>query len=253
MDEDARLVDVFLDIQRGLPRQGPGSDDSTLRALSLCRGLPERPAVLDIGCGPGMQTLALANALNGPVTAVDLHREYLDELTDRAGAAHLADRIETLQADMGDLPFPPNSFDLIWSEGAAYIIGVANALAAWRDFLKPGGFLVVSDMVWLRPDRPADAAAFFADGYPAMTDIDTNLTIVKDRGYEPTGHFTLPDSDWWDLYYTPLEAKLPALREKYAGDDSALGVIEMTEREIEIRRRFGDCYGYAFFVGRKAG
>ena len=251
MDEDARLVDIFLDVQRGLPRQGPGSDESTLKALSLCRGLAERPAVLDIGCGPGMQTLALAKALDGPVTAVDIHQEYLDQLKDRAVAANLADRIEPLRADMGDLAFPPNSFDLIWSEGAAYIIGVANALAAWKGFLKPGGFLVVNDLVWLRPDPPADAAAFFAEGYPAMTDIAGSLATLRECGYEPMGHFTLPDSDWWDRYYTPLEAKLPALCDKYAGDDEALGVIETTEREIDIRRRFGDWYGYAFFVGRK--
>lgn len=253
MDEDARLVDIFLEVQRGLPRQGPGSDASTLKALSLCRGLPERPAVLDIGCGPGMQTLALAKALGGSVTAVDLHAEYLDELKDRAAAAGLADRVEPLQADMGDLVFPPTSFDLIWSEGAAYIIGVANALAAWRDFLKPAGFIVVNDLVWLRPDPPADAAAFFAEGYPAMTDVAANLTTLGDSGYEPMGHFTLPDSDWWDDYYTPLEAKLPGLRERYAGDDEALGVVETTGREIEVRRRFCDWYGYEFFVARKTG
>ena len=253
MDEDARLVDVFLDVQRGLPRQGPGSDESTLKALLLCRGLAERPAALDLGCGPGMQTLALASALDGRITAIDIHQEYLDDLKARAQAANLADRIELLQADMDDLVFPPASFDLIWSEGAAYIMGVANALAAWREFLKPGGFIVVSELVWLRHVPPAEAAAFFADEYPAMTDAEAVSTTVQANSYEPLGHFTLPDGDWWDHYYTPLEAKLPSLREKYAGDDEALSIIETTGREIEVRRRFGDWYGYEFFIGRKTG
>ena len=46
----------FFEIHQGLPREGPGDFDSTRRALALLGGLPERPRILDIGCGPGMQT-----------------------------------------------------------------------------------------------------------------------------------------------------------------------------------------------------
>ena len=250
MDENARLFEIFLDVQRGLPRQGPGCEASTRAALALCRGLPARPTILDVGCGPGMQTVVLATACDGVVTAVDTGREYLDQLQARAEAAGVADRIETLTADMTALPFEPARFDLIWSEGAAYVMGFAAALSAWRRFLKPGGFIAVSELVWLRPDPPAEVAAFFRDEYPAMTDVAANLETVRHAGYELLGHFTLPDAAWWDHYYTPLQAKLPALREKYAGDDAALRLIATTEREIDMRRRFGDCYGYEFFVGR---
>ena len=52
-------------------------------------------------------------------------------------------------------------------------------------------------------------------------------------------------------YYTPLEAKLPSLYDKYAGDENALSMIELTKREMDMRRRFGTWYGYEFFVGRR--
>ena len=253
MDMDQRLFEVFLDVQSGLPRQGPGSTESTLRALSLCGRLPDEPAVLDIGCGPGMQTMTLAKALHGRITAVDVNREYLDALAQRAAAAGVGERIEPLAADMTVLPFPPQSFDLIWAEGSAYIMGFAKALEDWRRFLKPGGGIAVSELVWLQPDPPAEAAAFFGEEYPAMTDEGANLATLRACGYEPMGHFTLPDAAWWEDYYTPLEAKLPALRARYAGDDAALGIVETTAREIEIRRRYGDSYGYVFFVGRRLG
>lgn len=251
MDENPRLFEIFFDVQRGLPRQGPGCDESTLKALSLCSGLPETPAILDIGCGPGMQTVALAKALNGHITAVDIHQEYLNELKERANAASVAERIEILAGDMNELSFPPQSFDLIWAEGAAYIMGFEKALVAWKRFLKPGGCIAVTELVWLRRDPPAGAAKFFGNEYPAMTDVGTILTTIRACGYDPLGHFTLPDVAWWEHYYTPLEAKLLALYEKYAGDDEALSVIETTRREIEIRRLFRDSYGYEFFVGRK--
>ena len=251
MDEDPRLFEVFLEVQRGLPRQGPGCAESTLEALSLCAGLPERPAVLDVGCGPGMQTVALAKALHGRITAVDMVQEYLDQLAERAVAAGVADRIEALVADMNDLSAPTESVDLIWAEGSAYIMGVENALAAWKRLLKPGGFIAFTELVWLWPDPPAEVAEFFATEYPAMTDVETTVATVRACGYQPVGHFTLPDSAWWDHYYAPLDAKLPALYGKYTGDDEALRIIESTRREIEMRRLFPDWYGYEFLVARK--
>jgi ubiquinone/menaquinone biosynthesis C-methylase UbiE len=252
MNEDPRLFDVFLDVQRGLPRQGPGCDESTLRALSLCSELPERAQLLDVGCGPGMQTAALAKAVDGDVAAVDIHREYLNELKERAKVAGIASQIAILAGDMKASPFAPERFDLIWSEGAAYIMGFEKALAEWKRLLKPGGYIAVSELVWLQPDAPTELAAFFGSEYPAMTNVEANLRTIRACGYDLGGHFTLPDAAWWEHYYTPLQAKLPSLRERYAGDREALGIIDTTEREIEMRRRFPNWYGYEFFVGRKA-
>jgi ubiquinone/menaquinone biosynthesis C-methylase UbiE len=250
--ENQRLFKIFLDVQRGLPRQGPGSDESTLKALSLCTGLPERPAVLDIGSGPGMQTVALAKALaDGHITAVDICQEYLDKLKERAKAAKVAERIDIFVRDMNALPFPPRSFDLIWAEGSAYIMGFEKALVAWKRLLKSGACLAVSELVWLKPNPPAEVAAFFSREYPAMSDAETIVSTIKISGYEPLGHFTLPDAAWWESYYTPLEAKLPSLYERYTGDEDALSIIEITRCEIEMRRRFGSWYGYEFFVGRR--
>ena len=83
-----------------------------------------------------------------------------------------------------------------------------------------------------------------------MTDIANNTDMINSAGYEIKAHFTLPDADWWDHYYGPLQAKLPALYEKYADDKEALGVVDMTAREIEMRKRFHEYYGYEFFIVR---
>lgn len=249
--KNQRLFEIFLDVQRGLPRQGPGVEASTLEALAWCTGLPERPAILDIGCGPGMQTVTLSQALtDAHVVALDLHQSFLHELKARANAARVADRIAILVADMHALPFPPQSFDLIWVEGAAYIMGFEMALIAWKPFLKAEGYIAMSELVWLHAEPPTEVADFFAHEYPAMTDIATNVATLQACGYELSGHFTLPDAAWWVPYYTPLEAKLPALYDTYTNDEDALGIIETTQREIEMRRRFGNWYGYEFFIGR---
>jgi len=54
--------DLFRELTEGLPRQGPGSSEATLRALRMVDGLSSRPRILDVGCGPGAQTIDLARA-----------------------------------------------------------------------------------------------------------------------------------------------------------------------------------------------
>lgn len=149
---------------------------------------------------------------------------------------------------MNDLKYPASSFDLVWAEGSAYIMGVDNALRSWRKLLKPSGYFGFSELVWLASDPSPEAAEFFRSEYPDMSDVATNLAIIADAGYEVVDHFTLPDSDWWDHYYRPLSDKLPDLKEKYADEPVALHIVSSTETEIEMRRKHGRDYGYEFFV-----
>ena len=249
-DNETRLLELFFEVQRGLPRQGPGNRDSTIKALALCTGLPPTPNVLDVGCGPGMQTIVLAESLAGSIIAVDNCDEYLDELRQRLETASLCERIEVRHADMADMGFREKTFDLIWSEGAAYILGMSEALRAWRPLLREQGYLAFTELVWLDEHPAGEVAEFFKSEYAAMTSVDEIKATIRGMGFELVGDFTLPDSAWWDDYYTPLEAKFPALKQKYQGDEEALGVIAMTEAEIDIRRRFGPSYGYHFFISR---
>ena len=50
-----------------------------------------------------------------------------------------------------------SGYDLVWAEGSAYSIGFENALALWRTLLRPGGCLVVTELVWFC-EHPADRA-----------------------------------------------------------------------------------------------
>lgn len=179
--------------------------------------------------------------------------EAIRERSGPALAAGVGERIDPVVVDMHDLPFDDACFDLVWSEGAAYIMGFEDALRGWRRLLAPGGHLAVTELVWTRPDPPAEVAAFFAGEYPPMACVGDVAARFAGCGYDLLGHFTLPDAVWWDDYHTPLEAKLPGLRERYCGDAVALEIVAATAREIGVRRRFADCYGYEFFVARAAG
>ncbi len=249
---DDRRREIFLQIHTGLPREAPGDFASTRRALELAssrrpRGAPVR-RVLDVACGPGMQTLHLAGLMpQARILAVDLHMPYLRELDRRCARAGAGGRVTPVRADMRRLPVAPGSVDLIWCEGGAYIMGVSEALSAWRVLLRPGGAVAFTDAVWLRSDPPEAVRALWTE-YPAMADREGIRRRVRGAGFELIGDFVLPPSAWWDDYYGPMEQRLTVLREGYAGDPEALAVLEAEGREIDVYRRYGDNYGYAFFV-----
>lgn len=140
------------------------------------------------------------------------------------------------------------TFDLIWAEGSLYIMGFSKGLAACYDLLAPNGLLAVSELCWLRPNPPTECQEFFHNEYPAMVDIETNLTTIKSCGYEVLGHFTLPESSWWVSYYHPLENRLQSLRKKYTSDPKKINVIESVQMEIEIYRKYSSYYGYEFYL-----
>ena len=107
-----------------------------------------------MGCGSGTQSIDLARATGGRVTAVDFCAQFLDQLRERLKGSPLEGRITPLRADMAALPLPDDAFDLVWSEGAIYSMGFDNGLAKWRTHLRPGGWLAVSEVSWLTPDTP---------------------------------------------------------------------------------------------------
>jgi len=242
-------MSVLFEMFEGLPRQGPGDEASTLRAYALLDGLPSRPEILDVGCGSGAQTLSLARAGCGNITAVDVHDGFLDELRRRAVA--FGDRVHAVNMSMFELDFPDRSFDVIWSEGSIFIMGFDAGIRAWRRLLKDDGHLVASHITWLRADPPAEVKAFWDAAYPAIVDVETNVRTAEAAGYRVIGTFRLPARSWWDELYEPLAPRLAPLREKYADVPETLAEIDETEREIELFRRHSDAYGYVFYVLRK--
>ena len=239
---------IIFELFTGLPRQGPGSAASTRRAYEI---IPETDAIqhiVDVGCGKRNQTLELARISEGDITDIDIHQPFLDELELRFLNASRQEQLITACESMFDLPFEEDAIDVLWCEGAIYIMGVKKALREWKPFLKSGGHIAFSEVCWLQPDPPPAPRKFWDAEYPAMMSVDAVLDVIGDCGYHTLGHFTLPHSDWWDDFYTPLQGNVNAARIKYAGNAPALEVVERTQQEIDTYREFSDWYGYVFFI-----
>ncbi len=243
---ESKLEKVFFEIHHNMSRQGPGSFYSTKRAFDMIE-LPSQAHILDVGCGPGEQTFNLAQLTDAHISAVDFYQMYVDDVQHKITDKNLSHQISVHQGDMNNLPFSPDSFDLIWSEGAIYIMGFENGLKKWRTVLKPNGCMAVSDITWLRDDPPDHLKAYWLAEYPVKS-IEANLQIIQQCGYHLIGHFGLPARDWWDDYYSLIESRLPKIREQCKDDPDALQVIDMEATEMDMHKKYSDYYGYVFYI-----
>jgi ubiquinone/menaquinone biosynthesis C-methylase UbiE len=91
---------VFFELHRGLPREGPSDNESTKKAYAMLKGLPEKPRILDMGCGLGMQTVTLVKVSNSEIFAVNNHQPFLEQLKKTAKEKGVADKITAVNADM---------------------------------------------------------------------------------------------------------------------------------------------------------
>jgi len=242
--------EIFFDIHKDLPRQGSGRDKYTQKAFEMIPTI-KNPLILDIGCGPGLQTVELAKLTGGRIIAIDIHQPYLDQLKKLTEKEKLSDKIEIQNKSMFKMDFPKEYFDIIWAEGSIFIIGFEQGLREWKKFVKKNGYLAIHEMTWLKDNPPKEISDYWEKVYPAISNIEKNLEIIRKCNYKVVGYFPLPEDAWWELYYTPLEKRLQNMKTKYKNNSEALRMIKEEELEIDLFRKYNKWYGSVFYVIQK--
>lgn len=245
-------MELLVDFHKNAERQGPGSNADTLKALGFLDIDKSRPLRLaDIGCGTGAQTIVLAQNLNAKITAVDLFPAFLGKLKAKAARLGLQDKITTLQKSMDNLPFGSEEFDIIWSEGAVYIIGFEEGVKKWKEYIKPGGYLVLSEITWITNSRPKEIEEHWNKEYPQIDTASSKIKVLEENGFSPVGYFYLPESSWINNYYQPIEDRIDAFLTKHNNSETARGMIEAEQDEISKYRTYKDFLSYGFYIARK--
>jgi SAM-dependent methyltransferase len=144
-------------------------------------GLPDSPAILDVGCGTGEISSRLAASFpRAKVTGVDLLEPHLDLARSRYAA--LADRLTFRQADAFELPFDRGSFDLVVCRHLLQAVPQPEKiLAEIVRVAKPGGVIHLIpedyDMIHAGPAR-LDVATFWRSApraYERAAGIDLHI------------------------------------------------------------------------------
>jgi len=234
-----------------LERQGPGSPEVTIKALSFIDNLNNNSLIADIGCGSGGQTMVLAQHAPGKITGIDLFPVFIDLFNRNVEKLNLKDTVKGIVGSMDNLPFRDEDLDLIWSEGAIYNIGFEKGLNEWRKYLKNGGYIAVSEVSWFTQERPAEIEEFWLDAYPEIDTIPVKIAQMQKAGYIPIASFILPENCWIDYFYAPQVKAQEIFLEKNAGNKSAVEFIANQRHETKLYYRYKEYYGYVFYIGKK--
>jgi len=229
------MSDIFA-LFTPLDRAGPG-DAASLRWALEVAGTRADARVLDAGCGTGADLPALLAAVpQGSVVAVDTGAPFIERV--RA-------RFAGVEAHVADMTNPPGGpFDLIWSAGAVYNLGVAAALKAWAGHLAPGGAVAFSDLCWRVAEPPDEARDFWAREGLNLPDAAGLEAQVTGAGWRVLGTRWLGHAGW-AAYYEPLAARLV----EFAGDAA---MIDALRAEIALWRSHGASYDYRLIVAAPA-
>jgi methylase of polypeptide subunit release factors len=169
----------------------------------------DKPSILDIGCGSGIQTIELAKMCNGHITAIDIDIPALVSLKKRVKDLGLSHRISVKQASMHDLNRVKEIYDIVWAEGSIFVVGFEKGIRDWKKLLKKGGFLVIHD---------------------EDTRIEQKLQIIKKHEYQLRGQIKIPHEEWEVRYYKPLLSFLSKKKLAPAEDNKLRKEIDSFKR-----------------------
>ncbi len=250
-NKELSMRDIICETHIGLERQGPGSAETILKALSFIDNISGGLNIADLGCGTGGPMLFLAQHTKGSITGLDMFPEFIDTLNLNAEKLGLQNRVAGVIGSMEELPFEKEAFDLIWSEGAVDSIGFEKGISHWHGFLKKNGHLAVTCPSWIADEHPREVEQFWIDAGSRLDTIQNYISIMQKTGYSPIAVFVLPETDWTDNYFIPRKAAEKALLEKYAGNEIVAEYIKGDEYEAALYAKYKQFYGYVFYIGKK--
>lgn len=248
-DFDFNLIcEYFSNVQR----QGPGSPEVTLKALGFIDNLTEKSHIADLGCGTGGQTITLAQNTEGKITGLDLCPDFIRIFNRNTLSLGLSNRMKGMVGSMTEaLPFGKESLDLIWSEGAIYNIGFEQGLKEWRNYLKTGAYIAVSECSWFTNERPDEIYDFWMANYPEIDTIPNKVAQMQNAGYVPVATFILPENCWTEHFFAPCCKIQEAFLKKHGDNKTVEEFIAEQRHEMELYHKYKKFYGYVFYIGKK--
>lgn len=247
-------LEVYSDFFVNQQRKNPGTDKLTegiIRDLFKMEDEGSRIQIADVGCGIGHNSMFIAGLLpNCFIKGFDMLEAEIDIYNRTVSAYGFSNRCEGICTDLDQLPLEKESLDLIWAEGSISSVGFEEGLSSWKEYLKPGGCIYLTDTVWVREEeRPVDME-WVEFTQPDICTIKQKVEWMERLGYEVIRASELPAEATMN-HYGSLFNYLPVFHNKHRGNKTAEMLYESMRYEIQFYDRYSYLWNHAMFLARK--
>jgi len=212
----------------------------------------ESSLLLDVAAGKGEAACTLAGRFVCRVVAVDLYDPFIQDAVLKTRHRNLRDLVAVLRGDGGHLPVADAVCDATYCIGGPSIVGPEPCLAELARAVKPGGHVIVSDIVWRR--KPDGA---LGPEWGVVAEIDPRLSqdeyaaLIAAQGLV-VSQVRIHERSAWEEYFRPMADV--ALEARATGDPEDLALAQEIEQQIALERRAADAFlDYATFLARRPG
>ena len=195
-----------------------------LKAISVIPVI-EKPRILDVGCGSGVPTLALAEKFTGNITAVDIDAESISRLEEKVKKLNLSDRITILNCSLFDIKTEENIYDMIFAEGFLNVVGFQKGFLKAMKLLKKKRFFIIHD---------------------EFKDHNKKIEFIENNNCKILESFRLNEQIWWNDYYKCLEKEISSRRNK-----EFLELFKTDLHEIELYKQDSSQFNSVYYVIEK--
>lgn len=160
----------------GLTKQ-LGGLKTTEELIELCH-IDKDKYVLDVGCGVGVTPCYLARKYGCSVVGVDISERMIDRSNERARREGVEDNVEFRVADVQNLPFKDDLFDVVIGESViAFPEDKRRAVNECVRVIKPGGYIGLNESTWIKSPPPSELVEW------ASQDLGGNAEILTSDGW----------------------------------------------------------------------
>lgn len=225
----------------------PGAAE-TVEIIAATVKPAEQSLLLDVACGKGEAAATLAGRFACRVLAVDLIDAFIHHTTAKTWFYNLRDLVTVLRANGKRLPVRDAMVDAGYCIGGPSIVGLKDCLRELARATKPGGHVVVSDVVWRNtPKEPLGKEwQWVAEMQPIST--DEYAEEIEAAGLKVVRSHIHDRSDWEEYFHPMLQVAEEAQRSQPAD----IFLADEIESAVALERRAVEEYiDYATFVARK--
>ena len=205
--------------------------------------------LLEVAAGKAEAACTLAGRFACRVLAVELYDPFVQYAAAKVWHWNLRDLVTVLRADGRRLPVRSAACDAAYCIGAPSIVGLEPCLAEMARAVRPGGHVIVSDVVWrAKPEQPAGPEWKWVAATEPKLSAEEYAAAIEAAGLRVERVHTHERSAW-EEYFRPM---LRVAEEAKTSQPADIAFADEVESGVELERRAVEAWlDYATFIARR--